>query len=494
MNNLLLFISTNFVPLVLIGIIFLAALYLLFATKRSQWIVYLLLVWFPLESVVLRYTPINYFSLVKYFPEVLLYATLGFSVVRYVFNKNRHSLYNPVNRWFLVYIIIALVSLFLNDYKFTYWLAGMRQLLRFVAVFFFVIFENYHEEILRNLMKAALGVVVVEAAFGVVQYLSGGRLDSYLFFNQAFNAAGNLGDDGIDQFWAKGQRVFATLGRYDRLGSFLAMGFSMLFPWVYFVGDTRKKFWLKISLGLVALGLLLTYSRASWAAFILAVFVAGYYVFRDRRVLKVGSAAIFAVAAVLALVVVTRGFGAAAVDQANQSVLDRSLEAVSYYSWKESYEGYGRVFFMINTPLMVTRYYPFFGVGPGNYGSGAAAALGNDAFYSRLHLPFGIQNIYGQIDNNWWSILGETGLLGFLCWLGIFVELMLGGVYVFKNARDNFDKVFGGGYAGACAAVIIMGFWGPYFEFRASMFYFWMWSGMMVILWKKYKYRLNFLK
>lgn len=494
MNNLLIFITTHFFTLFLLAVVIFSALYLLFTENKSQWIIFFLLIWFPLESVLLRYTPIEYYSWVKYFPEALLYLATFFSLIKYLFNKARPNWRNPLIEWFAIYLVVALISFFLNDYRSLIWLAGMRQLLRFVAIFFLVIFENYDEEILKQIMYVGLGVVVVEAIFGIVQYFAGGRLDNYLFFDQAFNYGGNLGDEGIQEFWAKGQRVFATLGRYDRLGSFLVSGFLMMFPWIYYVKDKSQKLLLRGGLFLVAVAIVLTYSRASWLAFVVGILVVGYYVWNDRRVLRLGLWTIGILASVLALLVITRGFGAAAVDQANQTLSGRTLEAVSYYSWQQSYEGYGRIFFIINTPLMVTRYYPIFGVGPGNYGSGAAAALGNDLFYNRLHLPFGIQNTYGQIDNNWWSILGETGILGLLCWVGIFSELIIGSIFIFKKSDEPFERVFGGGFVGVCVGLMIMGFFGPYFEFRALMFYFWLWAGMMICLWRKYKYRWNFLK
>lgn len=494
MNSLWIFISAHLIPLILLFAFVFASLYILFTTNKSQWIIYFLLIWFPLESVLLRYTPIEYYSWVKYLPEALLYLVTLFSFVRYILNTSRANWRNPLIAWFVAYLVVALMSFWINDYRAFIWLAGMRQLLRFVAVFFFALFENFNEEVLKKIMLVALGVVVVEAVLGIVQYFAGGRLDNYLFFDQAFNYGGNLGDEGVQEFWAKGQRVFATLGRYDRLGSFLASGFLMMFPWIYFVKEKSQKIILYFSLAVVAAAIVLTYSRASWMAFVVGILVVGYFVWKDKRVLHLGLWSIGILASVLALIVITRGFGVAAVDQPNQTLSGRALEAVSYYSWQQSYEGYGRVFFIINTPLMVTRYYPLFGVGPGNYGSGAAAALGNDLFYSRLHLPFGIQNNYGQIDNNWWSILGESGILGLICWVGIFLELIIGSIFIFKKSDQPFEKVFGGGFVGVCVGLMIMGFFGPYFEFRALMFYFWLWAGMMICLWRKFKYQWNFLK
>jgi O-antigen ligase len=148
----------------------------------------------------------------------------------------------------------------------------------------------------------------------------------------------------------------------------------MIFPWLYSIKKHTEKSLILLLVLVIGLAVILTYSRASWIAVAVGLFVVGYNVLRDRRVLRVGVIGLIGVASLLVLIVAVRGFGSGAVDQARQNVLERTLEAVSFYSWEQSYEGYGRIFFIINTPLVVARNYPFFGAGPGNYGSGAAAA------------------------------------------------------------------------------------------------------------------------
>jgi len=47
---------------------------------------------------------------------------------------------------------------------------------------------------------------------------------------------------------------------------------------------------------------------------------------------------------------------------------------------------FGRIYWWINTPLVVVRSSPFFGVGPGQFGGGAAAALHNTTAYRQARL------------------------------------------------------------------------------------------------------------
>ena len=123
---------------------------------------------------------------------------------------------------------------------------------------------------------------------------------------------------------------------------------------------------------------------------------------------------------------------------------------------------------------------PLWGVGPGNYGGGAAAALLNTEVYNRLRLPFGIQDIYGQIDNSWFSIWGEFGTSGLIFWAGMFVMIIKTAKNIYKNSNDGFARLWSAGMISATVGIMVLGFFGPYFEFRSLMFYYW--TGVGVLL------------
>jgi len=474
----------------LLGLIFVLALVFIFQIKKSHWIIYALLVWFPLENLILLYTPVNYYAYVKYFPELLLYAAAFLSWFYYMNREKKFFVKNPLNRWFIVYLLITTMSLILNWYSPSVWILGLRQLLRFVAVFFMVLFEGYNLATIKKLVIVGVVMIFLEAILGILQWALGGRLDQYLFFSETVTIGG-ITPEGLQEFWAPGQRVFATMGRYDRLGSFLALGIAMLFPWLYCLKNDKQKLLYWSGMIIAGAALLLSYSRANWIAAILSVVIIGYLVIKDKRVLQIVGAGVVIVAVFLTTTVMIGGFGSGTLDKASQSVTERTLEAFSLYSWKQSYEGYGRIFFIINTPLMVVSRYPLFGVGPGNYGGGVAAALGNDLTYDRLHLPFGIQNIYGQIDNNWWSIWGETGTLGLLCWFVIFIELIMTAYLVAQKTINRFKAAFAAGFVGVAVGIMVMAFFGPYLEFRTLMFYFWFMAGVVVYFAKQENVKFN---
>lgn len=487
------FLSTlvpNFFTIFLFGILFVTLLWFLFSLRKSEYILYFLMVWFPLESVVLKYTPLEYYSLVKYVPEVVLYGFFVASFFSYFKKTGKLIPKNPLGKWLFAFLAVALVSLLLNVYSVTIWALGIRQVLRFALVYFVILFLQYDKDVIKRLLLTGGAVMLFESVLAIVQYLSHGAMDRYLFSDDVISVGGNALVGGAEQFWEKGTRVFATLGRYDRLGSLLAVGIVALFPFCLKSGKEDRRFWYVFCV--IGLALILTRSRASWIAAVIGIVTIGVGILHERKVQWALGIAGFLVMAYLGLFTLYGGGGVQVVDKPTQTLAERLLEAVSFRSWKESYEGYGRIFFIINTPRHVIVSSPFFGVGPGNFGGGVAASLLNTKVYDKLKLPFGIENQYGQIDNSWLSLWGEMGTLGLLVWIGFFVSLWNMAKFVYLKGTGD-EKLLALGLLGIIPGIMAMGFFGPYFEFRSLMCYFWIISGVVALSWNNHKTKGNLL-
>jgi O-antigen ligase len=494
MEILFAFLPINILSFCLIAIIGILGLIFLFQIKNTQWVIYFLLIWFPFESLVLRYTPIDYYAYVKYFPEVLLYS-LAIAAWVYFMSKS-HSIIpkNSLTKWFVAYLVVAIISLAINRYSPVIWILGLRQLFRFALVFFIVLFCQYDRQTLYRFVWIGGGMILIQAILGVVQFLAGGRLDPYLFSTAVIQIGNTALLGGAEQFWTPGTRVFATMGRYNTLASFLALGSALFFPVIYTLKEKKHKLWAMGIAVLLGTTLLLTFSRAGWVAAFAAIFFIGWRVIKDKRILIVASTFTLVIVGYISVFSIIHGNVSQIVDQPKQSIAERILEAVSIRSFRESYEGYGRIFFIVNTPRMVVASAPLFGVGPGNYGGGVAASLLNTEAYDRIGIPFGIQNVYGQIDNSWLSIWGEVGTLGLLSWIGLFVAIYSGALLVTKKSHDTFEVAWARGVMGAVIAISVLSFFSPYFELRALMFYFWLAVGGVFLFLQKNKYKGNLLR
>ena len=489
METIIASLPANFLTLLLFGVLFVVALVFLFVIRRTEYILYFLLVWFPLETVLLKYAPVEYYSILKYLPEVLIYGLFAGTCILYFFQKGKLWVKNPLNKWLFGILLVALMSLFVNQYAPSIWVLGLRQTLRFVLVFFVVLNMRYDRAVVKRCLLIGLSVLLVEAGLGILQYVTRGALDQFLFASDTVSVGGRALLGGEEQFWQAGTRVFGTLGRYDRLGSVLALGMILLTP--YFLKYRKSQVWVWTCMGVLGVGLLLTRSRASWIAAFVGVVIIGIWVLKDAWV-KRGTLVFVAGVLLYTGASAALGSGTQVVDQSSQTLSERILEAVSLRSWRESYEGYGRIFFIINTPIHVAHYAPLLGVGPGNFGGGVASALVNTAAYEKLKLPFGIQNQFGQIDNSWFSILGEMGFVGILIWIGMFVALAKYAFFVYKKGTEL--SLLALGVCAATIGVMIMGFFGPYFEFRTLMYYFWLSVGLIFLDSKKVEEKGNLLE
>lgn len=461
--------------LAVFGLIF--ALFSLFiAFKYTQYAFYFVMIWIAFESFLLKFIPVDWYAYVKYAPEMLLYTMLGLLVFKHVFINKKDFIHTPINILFIGFVSVCLLSSLLNGSSLFIAVLGIRQLIRFFFIYYLALYAGLQKKSVYVMLTIGAVIAGFEALLGIVQYMSGGALDTYLLPDRNVLLGAGIVIDGVEQFWEGGQRIFATFGRYDRLGSFLAICFITLVAALYehTFSSNRKKALVTL---LVAIGvaIVLTYSRATWLATLVGSLLVSVGWKRDRRVLVglvVMACMLFAYVGYY--LAITRTSLSVVTDLPDATLTERFLEAFSRSSLENSYEGLGRVYFIVNTPLRVVPSAPLFGVGPGYYGGGVAAALGNTEVYNELGLPFGVYGEIGQIDNNWFSIWGETGTIGLVLYALMFIMLWHGMVRFFREQYKDMgelERMLALSVIGIVPALMLFGLFAPYFEMRTLMFY-----------------------
>jgi len=384
----------------------------------------------------------------------------------------------------MFFLVVAVTSLVLNTVPLVNGLLGLRQIIRFILMFFAVTYLNPSGSQIRLYLKVMFGVVIFEGVLGLIQSFVGGPLDELLIpSEQRFYESIQL-TSGTPQFWSPGTRVFATMGRYDQLGTFLSLFFLTGIGLLYKLKDSVEKKRIMIAIGLAMPALVLTLSRASWFGFALGVFVISVVLMRDTRVRFAFMAFIIAVASYAAFSGLAVRY---IIDYPDQTVVERFFEAFSYERWRGEYYGYGRLYWMVQTVTVVVPSAPLFGVGPGQYGGGAAAALSNVRAYQELNLPFGVYGSEGYIDNNWFSLWGETGTLGFAFYLWMFVALGLMALHVFRKAKKPLSQGLALGLIGVLWAVALQAMLGTYLEVRTLALYLWILAALVFVLGRREK-------
>ena len=170
-----------------------------------------------------------------------------------------------------------------------------------------------------------------------------------------------------------------------------------------------------------------------------------------------------------------------------QTISERFFESFSYARWRGEYYGLGRVYWFVQTPLSVVPASPIFGHGPGSFGGGAAAALHNTKVYEELTLPFGVFGTEGFIDNNWFSIWGESGTLGFAIYIWMMSILFFYSLKVYRSTSDPFLRALSLGFAACILALSFNAFTSTLLEIRTSSFYLWLYGGFVFALHEREK-------
>lgn len=172
-------------------------------------------------------------------------------------------------------------------------------------------------------------------------------------------------------------------------------------------------------------------------------------------------------------------------DVPRQSLTERFFEAFSYERFRGEYFGLGRVFWIVHTPTTVVPHSivsALFGWGPASFGGGAVAALHNTRAYDTVGLPFGVYGTEGYVDNNWMSLWGETGTLGFAFYLWLYVALLVLAVRLAKHATSPFGRALGAAYVGVSIAVAVNASLATFLEIRTLAPYLWVFAGCMVVV------------
>src|SRR3989338_2050553 len=383
--------------LVLFGVA--AVLFAAVTVVRPLWTLAFLALYLPFESFLLKFVTDDVYVFARFFSEILIYilaAVVLWRVVSGRFARVKTSLDLP----FFLLLVAITSSALVNAVDPTVAALGARHLLRFVIVFFVAVQLRPPREYVKRLTIALLAVVALQGVLGVAQAVIGAPLDEVLFPSQARTLGEITLTSGVEQFWDPGSRVFGTFGRYDRLGNFLYVFLLIAVALCYEKKaplDRRELFGV-LALGLVAL--VLTFSRASWFAFILGfLFLA--FMKKDRRVALGAAAVLIAAIGYLGLSGLQVRY---IIEGPGQTLVERFYETFSFARWRGEYVGLGRVYWFVQTPMRVIPASPIFGFGTGQYGGGVVAALRQTRVYERLGLPFGVYGTEGFIDNSWFSL------------------------------------------------------------------------------------------
>lgn len=468
------FVSPSIVLAIVVGVVTVVMTFF-----RPTWTLGFLLVYLPFEPFLLKWVPDDIYVYARFFSEILVYLIV-FSTLWKLIVRDVQAKQTVVDIPFVLFIVVILASALINAVEPFNAALGLRQIIRFMLLFFATVYLAPSKRWIQIVLSSLFLILAIQIVLGISQAIVGQPLDTFLLPSERRTFGEITLTEGTVQFWDPGQRVFGTLGRYDRLGTFMAFLMIIIVSMLY-EPKMRAKYGRYLTPLLIAAvpALVLTYSRSAWFGFVLGALFIALWAKRDKRVLWATGlvvATMFVYLSVTGLVVNRL------IDVSDQSVTERFFEAFSAERWRGEYYGLGRVFWMVQTLTAVVPASPVFGHGPATYGGGAVAALSNTTVYDELGLPFGVYGTEGYIDNNWFSLWGEAGTLGLGMYLWLYIGLFLLCVKVWRNSKNPQTRALALGVAGAMIAVGLNGFLATFLEVRTLAAYLWVFAGVIVVL------------
>ncbi|MFB4165192.1 O-antigen ligase family protein [Alteribacillus sp. JSM 102045] len=363
---------------------------------------------------------------------------------------------NPLNKSLLIFFGFVLFSLFVNNVPFAQGVFGVRALFQFLVLFFILLALDIPERWVKRLFHIILGLGVMQAVIGIFQVILRVPLP---LRNTEERRSISIGEE---------IRAFGLMDSSNTLGGYLVAILLLLAMYVFVFRQqiSKKQLIIYGLIGLVLLaGVGLTFSRQAFLALIACFGLIGL-IFRKNKAFR-----IMLFTSIGLLVVFVAGYGLALTffegfAQRNLYTLDLS----------KNYR-----YLIILSGLLVFTFSPFFGVGPGMFGSNAAFFF-NSKFHQFMHED--LPTTMTTVDNNALYVLVEYGVIGvILLALIAFVILKISGKMALS--ADLKQRWLGLFIITFTVAWFFMGLLSTAWENHQIALFFWLFLGIAVNWFKR---------
>jgi O-antigen ligase len=330
-----------------------------------------------------------------------------------------HALRDPVLILAVLFVAAAAASALANGVPPLVAVLGIAVTVDAIAVFVAARMIGVDATRAARTIAAIVAAVVVAAVVGIAQAVIDPRI---------FGLAPFIGQFG------EGLRIGSFLGNPNMLASIIGLAV----PFTLFASARRDRWrWpARVSLYLLVLALLLTYSRGGWLAVGLGLTLGAVVLqWRTLPVLVVAVVLAWATAAIL-----PRAGGGP--DAPAGGLVGSTFDRLAHLG-----EGDDLRARFLRDGLPIVADHPLLGVGPGRYGGAVAAIVPSPVYEAYDTSLFG----YRTVHNFWLHLVGETGIVG----ITIFLALIAGLVLRFARAARSANGLAFVVLAGAATMLVV---------------------------------------
>jgi len=470
LSSLICLILIYYSPLIALSTVLgLAAVF--YFSNRIVHLLYFLILYLPLEEFVLKWVDYSIYPALRYGVELVIYLVL-LKTISEKLVRNERLVSSPIDLPLLLLAGLGLISSFVNGMPILAGLLGLRPLLRYAALFYLILNSDFSEQSLPRLFKAVMLIALLEVGIGLAQYALGEPANLFLRPKDSVVADRLVNALSNSQDLFAGQKVFATLGRYNLLGAFLACVLLLLLAYRFERGVLSPK------LKLLLLGafpvFLLTYSRLSWVGF-LAGFITLLFIRKKSKLLLA-----FGLIGLIFVMAFSSGNTSLKESEVKGSLKDRILGPFTSDYWSVSSSSQ-RLFVVSQVTSNISGAGLLIGYGPGTMGSLLSKLEEGVSRLGELGDP---KQLFIVGDVGWISLMGQVGVLGLALFVWLIIALFRATLLSYHKTNHFWVKSLTLGLLGYVMAMVVMNFFGSPFETRVNSAYFWILSGVVL---KKYE-------
>lgn len=432
-------------------------------TLRIYKVLPYIIYYITLQPLIIKYIFMNV-SIFSYAPEVVIYVLFMVKLIRLVVNKKKIQLISADKILVILFIYIFISTIIFNGFSLLVALLSIRQLFRYVFLYFIIINSETKLEDINNILKHIKIVVFIESVFGTLQLIFP------TIMNHILAQTIKIGDIvRTNDVILNGKAIFSLFERYDRYAIFLCL---MILILLYQPIKTNKDY---ILLMFTISNLIFTYSRASWIALLVVILINFIILKRNIKLYFIT----FAIAG-FALISSLININFASNNIYFGTPIERLLQIFNPEFMQTNMDSARLKVVLEIVPSFFENInsYVFTGVGLGSF-----TELANNfdpELYNRFFYIFNVYSdeIYHISDVYWIELLIETGLIGMLMIVLCFFKLS---IYFYKEYRTSEDilrkrmNLISLSFVFSC---IVSNMFAPNLISTSFAFYFWMVIGI----------------
>ena len=246
-------------------------------------------------------------------------------------------------------------------------------------------------------------------------------------------------------------RIYSTLTHPNAFAFYLVIITVLSISLLMGARKFNEKFKYLILIIFLSICLIYTFTRSAWIGLALAVFILGLLQHRKLLILS---------PLIIGFLLLNLPF----ISERFQPLLNPDLQKYTSLAWRMN-------IWTSSIPYFLSH--PFFGNGFGNF----------------IFVGYEIDNWFAAAHNDYVRILVETGIIGFVGFIWIFLSLLKTGVKAFKNAPNPFHKNIAAGFIVLLLAYILMSMSDNLFNHGGIQWYFWAYAGVAMAIYRIDSYR-----